>query len=90
MTPADRSSEQRAVTPRGAGQGAQGSQQTRGAANNETLISNSSSCTVPAQPLGSRLSLIGTAVTMPPVPEGSSPEERREEKKGLSGGVRWP
>lgn len=63
------------------------SQQTRSAANNETLISNSSPRVVPAQPLGSRLSLIGTTVTMPPVPEGSSPEERQEEKKGLSGGV---
>lgn len=53
-------------------------------------MSTSSPRPGPAQPLGSRLSLIGTIVTMPLLPEGSSGEERREEKKGLSGGMLCP
>lgn len=62
-------------------------QQPHGATNNETLMSNSSPRLVPAQRLGSWLSLIGTILTMLLVPGGSSTEERREEKKGLS--VAW-
>lgn len=65
-------------------------QQPHGAPNNETFMSNSSPRPVPAQPLGSWLSLIGTILTMLLVPEGSLTEERREEKKGLSGGILWP
>ena len=65
-------------------------QQPHGAPNNETFMSNSSPRPVPAQPLGSWLSLIGTILTMLLVPEGSLTEERREEKKDLSGGILWP
>lgn len=65
-------------------------QQPLGAANNETLMSNSSPWPLPAQPLGSCLSLIGTILTMLLVPEDSLTEERQEEKKGLSGGILWP
>lgn len=46
-------------------------QQPHGAPNNETFMSNSSPRPVPAQPLGSWLSLIGTILTMLLVPKGS-------------------
>lgn len=54
------------------------------------MSSSSSPWLGPAQPLGNCLSLIGTILTMPLLPEGSLGEERQEEKKGLSGGMLWP